>query len=79
MKHCYVRFYEDLHVLFDDRFIEVTLFNYDTGELTCHLNGVDNWECSYTAPDAEDKFNALLSLGEVTWDDIERLGFKQYG
>jgi hypothetical protein len=78
MKKCFVRFYEGLHVLYDDRYIRVSLFT-DGGELCCHLSGQDDWELSYTGPEAEDKFNALLSLEEVSWYDFERLGFTQYG
>jgi hypothetical protein len=56
------------------------LFNFtDGGELCCHLSGSDDWELSYTGQEAEDKFNALLSLEEVSWGDFERLGFTQYG
>jgi len=80
MKQCYIRFYEDLHVLYDNRYIQVSLFNFtDGGELCCHLSGPDDWELSYTGPEASDKFNALLELDEVSWEDFERLGFTQYG
>ena len=80
MKNCYVRFYEDLHVLYDNRYIRVSLFNFnDDGGLCCNLSGPGNWELSYTGPEASDKFNALLELDEVSWEDFERLGFTQYG
>ena len=81
MKHCYIRFYEDLHVLYDNRYINLSLFNFtDGGERCCHLSGQANWELSYTGPDAGEKFDALLTLDhDITWDDFERLGFTQYG
>jgi hypothetical protein len=81
MKNCYIRFYEDLHVLHDNRYINLSLFTFtDGGELCCHLSGCDDWELSYTGPDAGEKFDALLTLDhDVTWDDLERLGFTQYG
>jgi hypothetical protein len=81
MKNCYIRFYEDLHVLYDNRYINLSLFTFtDGGELCCHLSGCDDWECSYTGPDAGEKFEELLTLDrEVSWDDFERLGFTQYG
>jgi hypothetical protein len=81
MKQCYIRFYEDLHVLYDNRYINLSLFTFtDGGELCCHLSGPDDWELSYTGPDAGEKFDALLTLDhDVTWDDFERLGFTQYG
>ena len=80
-KQFYIRFYEDLHVLYDDRYIQVSLFTFtDGGERCCHLSGPDDWECSYTGPEADEKFNELLTLDrEMTWDDFERMGFKQYG
>jgi hypothetical protein len=78
-KKCYIRFYQDLHVLYDDRYIRVALFITDGGERCCHLSGPANWEISYTGPEAEDKFEELLTLDEVTWDDLKRLGFTQYG
>ena len=56
------------------------MFNFtDGGELCCHLSGPDDWELSYTGPDAGDKFEELLTLEEVSWDDFERMGFTQYG
>ena len=78
---CYIRFYEDLHVLYDNRYINLSLFNFTNGEEPCcHLSGSDDWELSYTGPEAGEKFDALLALGhDVTWDDFERLGFTQYG
>ena len=80
MKHCYIRFHEDFHVLFDNRYIEVFLLKDDEGEPICALGGCDDWELSYSGPDAEDKFNALLYVsGEVSWEYIIQLGFKQYG
>ena len=80
MKKCFVRFYEDLHVLYDNRYIQVLLFtDTDDGALCCHLSGPDDWELSYTGPEASDKFDALLELDEVSWEDFERLGFTQYG
>ena len=75
---CYVRFNEDLHVLYADRFIKVSLFNF-TEYKCCHLSGPDDWEISYTGPDAGEKFEELLTLEEVSWDDFERMGFTQYG
>jgi len=81
MKHCYIRFYEDLHVLYDLRYIQVSLIRFSIGgELCCHLGGPDDWELSYTGPLADEKFQELLTLDhEVTWDDFERMGFTQYG
>jgi len=80
MKQCYIRFNEDLHVLYDDRYIRVSLFTFtDSGELCCHLSGPDDWELSYTGPDAGEKFEELLTLEEVSWEDFERMGFTQYG
>jgi hypothetical protein len=79
-KHCYIRFYEDLHVLYDLRYIRVSLFNFtDGGERCCHLSGQDDWELSHTGPLADEKFEELLTLEEVSWDDFERMGFTQYG
>jgi hypothetical protein len=80
-KQCYIRFYEDLHVLYDDRYIQVSLFTFtDGGERCCHLSGPDDWECSYTGPQADEKFEELLTLDrDLTWDDFERMGFTQYG
>jgi len=79
-KSCYIRFYEDLHVLNDDRYIQLSLISYDDGDPCCHLSGCDDWECSYTGPEAEQKFNAVLALNrELTWEDIETFGFTQYG
>ena len=80
-KQCYIRFYEDLHVLYDNRYISMSLFTFtDGGELCCHLSGQGNWELSSTGPDAGEKFEELLTLDhDVTWDDFERLGFTQYG
>ena len=79
MKHCYIRLDEDLHVLYNDRFIKVTLCENE-GELMCHLSGPNNWELSYTGIDAQDKFNALLDVaGEVSFTTILQLGFTQYG
>ena len=81
MKQCYIRFYEDLHVLYDNRYINLSLFNFtDGGERCCHLSGPDDWELSYTGYMADEKFQELLALDrEVTWDDFERMGFTQYG
>ena len=80
MKHCYIRYYEDFHVLHDNRYIEVFLMANDEGELVCFMCGSDDWELSYTGPDAEEKFNMLLAVsGEVTWNYIIELGFTQYG
>jgi hypothetical protein len=80
MKHCYIRFNEDLHVLYADRFIKVSLFNFtDGGAQCCHLSGPDDWELSYTGYMADQKFEELLTLEEVSWDDFERMGFTQYG
>jgi len=81
MKNCYIRFYEDLHVLHDNRYINMSLFTFDDGgELCCHLSGPDDWECSYTGPEAEQKFNEVLALNrELTWEDLETFGFTQYG
>jgi hypothetical protein len=79
-KQCYVRFNEDLHVLYNDRFIRVSLFTFeDGGERCCHLSGPANWEISYTGSKADEKFEELLTLEEVSWDDLKRLGFTQYG
>lgn len=79
-QHCYVRFNEDLHVLYADRYIKVSLFNFtEGGERCCHLSGPDDWELSYTGFLANQKFEELLTLEEVSWDDFERLGFTQYG
>jgi hypothetical protein len=80
MKHCYIRFNEDFHVLHDNRYIGVFLCENSDGKLMCGLNGRNNWELSYTGPDAEDKFNALLDVcDEVSYDYILQLGFTQYG
>jgi len=81
MKHCYVRFNEDFDVLYDNRYIKLSLFKFaDGGAQCCHLSGPDDWECSYTGPEAEDKFNAVLALDrELTWEDLETFGFTQYG
>ena len=79
-KHCYIRFYEDLHVLYDLRYIRVSLFTFtDGGERCCHLSGQGNWELSYTGPEADEKFEELLTLEEVSWFTFERMGFTQYG
>ena len=80
-KQCYIRFYEDLHVLYDNRYIQVSLFNFtEGGARCCHLSGPDDWELSYTGYMADEKFEELLTLDhDVTWDDFERLGFTQYG
>ena len=79
-KHCYIRFNEDLHVLYDLRYIRVSLFTFtDGGERCCHLSGQGNWELSYTGPLADEKFEELLTREEVSWDDFERMGFTQYG
>lgn len=80
MKHCFIRVDENLHVLHDTRYIEVWLLANDDGVPVCGLNGCANWELSYTAPDAEDKFNALLAVpGDVSLDYLLELGFTQYG
>ena len=80
MKHCYIRLDEDLHVLHDNRYIEVMLCEDDEGDLMCHLSGCDDWELSYTGPEAEGKFNALLDVsGDVSYAYILQLGFTQYG
>ena len=79
MKQCYIRFNEDWEIFYDNRYIRLSLFFYDSGELCCGLTGQDDWEVSYTGPDAELKFNALLELDEVSWDDIERLNFTDNG
>jgi hypothetical protein len=42
------------------------------------LSGQDDWELSYTGYMADEKFEELLTLEEVSWDDFERLGFTQY-
>ena len=79
-KQCYIRFYEDLHVLYDNRYIQVSLFNFtDGGERCCLLSGQDDWELSYTGALADQKFEELLILDEVSWNDFERMSFKQYG
>jgi hypothetical protein len=79
-KHCYIRFNEDLNVFYDLRYIRVSLFTFtEGGERCCHLSGQGNWELSYTGPDAGEKFEELLTLEEVSWDDFERMGFTQYG
>ena len=77
-KQCYVRFYMDLHVLYDNRYIQVSLFT-DNRERCCHLSGQGNWELSYTGARADQLFEELLTLEEVSWDDFERMGFTQYG
>jgi hypothetical protein len=79
-KHCYIRFYEDLHVLYDLRYIRVSLFNFTDGdERCCHLSGQGNWEMTYTGFQADEKFEELLTLEEVSWYTFERMGFTQYG
>ena len=79
-KHCYIRFYEDLHVLYDLRYIRVSVFTFtDGGERCCHLSGQGNWELSYTGFQADEKFEELLTLEEVSWYTFERMGFTQYG
>ena len=78
-KHCYIRFYEDLNVLYDLRYIRVSLFTFtDGGERCCHLSGQANWELSYTGALADEKFEELLTLEEVSWYTFERMGFTQY-
>ena len=79
-KHCYIRFYEDLHVLNDLRYIRVSLFTFsDGGERCCHLSGQGNWELSHTGAAADALFEELLTLDrELTWDDFDRMGFTQY-
>ena len=80
MKHCYIRLDQDLHVLYNDRFIEVMLCENEDGSLMCHLAGCDDWELSHTGPDAEAKFNALLNVsGDVSFQYLLDLGFTQYG
>jgi hypothetical protein len=82
MKHCYVRFNEDFDVLYDNRYIRLSLFKFTEsfgGAQCCHLSGPDDWEVSYTGYMADLKFEELLTLEEVSWADIERLGFTQYG
>lgn len=80
MKHCYIRMAEDFHVFHDSRYVEVMLCKDDEGDLMCHLSGVDDWELSFTGPEAESKFNALLDVtGEVTYEYLLQLGFTQYG
>lgn len=79
-KHCYVRLDEDFHVLHDNRYIAVVLCKNDAGDMMCGLTGADDWELSYTAPDAEAKFNALLETdGEISYNRLLALGFTQYG
>jgi hypothetical protein len=79
-KQFYKRFNEDFHVLYDNRYISVLLSENDLGCPMCYLGGCDDWELSYTAQDAEDKFNALLEIsGEVSFEQILALGFTQYG
>jgi hypothetical protein len=79
-KQCYIRFYQDLHVLYDDRYIRLSLFRVEDGDLCCHLGGPVGWECSYTGPEAVNKFDAVLALDrELTWEDIKTFGFTQYG
>lgn len=82
MKHCYIRVPDEDAGwwLIDDHYIEVMLITNDAGELMCHLGGSDDWELSYTGPDAEDKFNALLDMsGEINHKHLIQLGFSQYG
>jgi hypothetical protein len=43
------------------------------------LGGPANWEISYTGAEADEKFEELLTLEEVSWGDLKRLGFTQYG
>ena len=79
-KQCYIRFNEDLHVLYDLRYIRVSVFNFtDGGERCCHLSGQDDWELSHTGAGADALFEEMLTLEEVSWDDFERMGFTQYG
>ena len=80
MKHCYIRLTEDLDLLHENRYIDVMLCENEDGVLMCHLSGIDDWELSFTGPEAEAKFNALLDVsGEVPYDYILQLGFTQYG
>lgn len=80
MKHCYIRMNEDLYVWHDNRYVEVMLCSDDEGDLMCHLSGVDDWEISYTGPEAKDKFDALLHVsGDVSYDYLLQIGFTQYG
>jgi hypothetical protein len=37
------------------------------------------WELSHTGAKADEKFEELLTLEEVSWGDFKRLGFTQYG
>ena len=80
MKHCYIRFNEDSFLLHSNRYIEVILCKDESNEWICHLSGIDDWELSYAAPDAKEKFEALLEVsGEVTYEYLKQLGFTQYG
>ena len=79
-KLCYIRFNEDWEIFYDNRYIQMSLINDCDGKLCCILTGQDDWEVSYTGPDADLKFNALLELyDEVNLDQIIQLGFTQYG
>lgn len=80
MKHCYIRMSDEWYIYIDNRYLEVTLCENDDGVLMCHVAGNDDVEVSYTGPDAEDKFNALLDVsGSVDFGYLLQLGLKQYG
>ena len=80
MKHCFIRASEESHLFHDSRYIEVMLCEDDEGTMMCHLSGVDDWELSFSGPDAEAKFDALLDVtGDVTIIYILELGFTQHG
>ncbi len=79
-KQCYIRFNEDLHLLYNDRFIRMALFTFENdGGRCCHLSGQANWEISHTGPGADALFDELLTMDEVSWADLKRMGFTQYG
>jgi hypothetical protein len=79
-KQCYIRFNEDLHLLYNDRFIRMALFTFeDDGGRCCHLSGQANWEISRTGPEADALFDELLTMEQVSWADLKRMGFTQYG
>jgi hypothetical protein len=43
------------------------------------LSGQANWEISCTGPEADALFDELLTMEEVSWADLKRMGFTQYG
>lgn len=79
-KTCYIRLTAPAFWAIDERYLRLSLSLDDSGDLMCHLGSNDDWELSYTGPDAADKCNALLDVeDEVDIDYVYSLGLTQYG